>query len=67
MIGETDEIAEQVVADAAAEGSLADDDDFQQWTDEVGDPGVVSMYAAPGRRAVPRRRHGRLRARCSAR
>lgn len=29
------------------EGALADDEEFQRWTDEAGDPGIVSMYAAP--------------------
>ena len=29
------------------EGTLADDEDFQRWTDEAGDPGVLTMYAAP--------------------
>jgi len=38
----------QKVVDAAEEGSLADDDDFKTWTAEAGDPGIVSMYAAPG-------------------
>ena len=28
-------------------GSLADDDDFKHWTDEAGDPGVVTLYAGP--------------------
>lgn len=46
VIGETAEIAEGVVADAG-EGTLADDADFQTWTEEAGDPGVISMYAAP--------------------
>ena len=46
VIAETDEIAQQV-ADDAAESSLSDDEDFQKWTDEVGDPGVVTLYAAP--------------------
>ncbi|GAA2153224.1 hypothetical protein GCM10009844_37430 [Nocardioides koreensis] len=46
VIAETDAIAKQV-ADDAAESSLSDDDDFQKWTDEVGDPGVVNLYAAP--------------------
>lgn len=46
VIGETVEITDQVVADAA-EGTLADDADFQTWTEEAGDPGIVSMYAAP--------------------
>ncbi|KRF07342.1 hypothetical protein ASG88_00310 [Nocardioides sp. Soil777] len=46
VIGETVEITDQVVADAE-EGTLADDGDFQRWTEEAGDPGIVSMYAAP--------------------
>ncbi len=46
LIAETDDIA-QDIADEAAEGSLADDDTYQRWTEEVGDAGVVNMYAAP--------------------
>lgn len=46
-LAETDAIAEQV-ADASGGSTLADDADFQDWTAEVGDPGVVTMYAAPG-------------------
>ncbi|GHJ58204.1 hypothetical protein NOK12_07230 [Nocardioides sp. OK12] len=46
VVAETPEIAEGVV-DAAAEGSLADDDDFQRWTGEAGDEGVLTAYAAP--------------------
>ena len=46
VIGETAEIAEGVVADAG-EGTLADDADFQRWSEEAGDPGIISMYAAP--------------------
>jgi hypothetical protein len=42
----------QAHADALAasveEGTLADDADFQKWTERVGDPGIVTMYAAPG-------------------
>ena len=30
-----------------AESPLSDDEDYQKWTDEVGDPGVVNLYAAP--------------------
>ena len=45
-LAETDEIAQQV-ADASGEGTLADNSDYQQWMDQVGDPGVVSMYASP--------------------
>lgn len=46
VVAETDAIAEQI-ADETSRASLADDGDFQQWTDEVGDAGVVNMYAAP--------------------
>ena len=46
VIGESVEITDQVVADAG-EGTLADDSDFQRWTEDAGDPGIVSMYAAP--------------------
>jgi hypothetical protein len=46
VLAETDTIAEQVTDDAA-EASLADDEDFQRWTDEAGDSGVVTMYAGP--------------------
>ena len=46
VVAETDAIAEEI-ADETAKGSLADDGDFQRWTDEVGDAGVVNMYAAP--------------------
>ena len=46
LIAETDEIAEGV-ADDAAEAPLSEDEDFKQWTDEAGDAGIVTMYAAP--------------------
>ncbi len=46
LIADSDAIAEDV-ADEAADGSLADDDTYQRWIDEVGDAGVVNMYAAP--------------------
>ena len=46
VLAETDDIA-QDVADETADGSLADDGDYQQWMDEVGDAGIVTMYAAP--------------------
>lgn len=35
-------------ATAAEESSLADDEDFATWTEAAGEPGVVTMYAAPG-------------------
>ena len=46
VVAETEDIAQQVV-DATAEGTLADDETYQDWTDQVGEPGVMSMYAAP--------------------
>ncbi|MFC7497529.1 MULTISPECIES: hypothetical protein [unclassified Nocardioides] len=46
VLAETQELADGIAGDAA-EGSLADDDDFRHWTDEAGDSGIVSMYAAP--------------------
>lgn len=46
IVAETDDLAQQVV-DAAGDGSLADDQDYQRWTDEAGESGIVSMYAAP--------------------
>jgi hypothetical protein len=47
LVAETQEIADQV-ADATADGSLADDADFGSWMGETGDSGIVSLYAAPG-------------------
>jgi uncharacterized protein DUF3352 len=46
VLGESDDVAATVSQDAAA-GSLADDSDFQHWTDAVGDTGIVNLYAAP--------------------
>lgn len=46
VVAETESIAEDV-ASATADGTLADDSDYQQWTDEVGDAGVVNLFAAP--------------------
>lgn len=46
VISETEADAQKVV-DATEEASLADDADFQRWTSEAGEPGVISMYAAP--------------------
>lgn len=46
VLAETEEIAEGIVADAD-ESSLADDADFQRLTSEVGDAGVLNVYAAP--------------------
>jgi len=46
IVAETDAIAQEV-SDATGDGTLADDETYQDWTEEVGDPGVMSMYAAP--------------------
>ena len=46
IIAETDKLAQQV-ADDAENSSLADDEDYRNWTDQVGDAGVVNLYAAP--------------------
>jgi len=35
------------ILDKGAKGSLADDATYQRWTDEAGDPGVLSFYVAP--------------------
>ena len=46
VIAESTEVAEAVTS-AAQDDALADDDDYQKWTDEAGDPGIVSAYIAP--------------------
>ncbi|MFC6344048.1 DUF3352 domain-containing protein, partial [Nocardioides hankookensis] len=45
LIGEDQKTVDEVAADAA-DSPLADDDDFQQWTDAAGDDGIISMYAS---------------------
>ncbi len=45
VIAETDKLAEQVV-DATSDGTLADDETYQKWNSELGDAGVVNMYAS---------------------
>jgi hypothetical protein len=47
VIAETEDLAQEV-SDDAADSPLTDDSDYQSWTDEVGDVGIVNMYAAPG-------------------
>jgi ABC-type molybdate transport system substrate-binding protein len=46
ILAETEDIATGVAKDAE-KAPLADDDDFKKWTDAAGDPGIVSLYAAP--------------------
>ena len=45
LISDSDKHAEALVA-AAEKASLADDPNFEKWTDQVGDPGIVTAYAA---------------------
>ena len=46
IVAESDDIADDVVK-AAGKASLADDEDFQKWTGEAGDAGVLTVYAGP--------------------
>ena len=47
LLAENDAKA-QAAVDAAAEASLVDDATFQRWTEAAGDPGILTMYVAPG-------------------
>jgi hypothetical protein len=46
LLAETQEILDGV-ADEVADGTLAEDEDYQRWTAEAGDAGIVTIYAAP--------------------
>jgi hypothetical protein len=46
VLAETEDIATQVAEDAKDQ-PLSDDEDFEKWTDEAGDPGILTAYAAP--------------------
>ena len=46
VVAETQDLAEKVVEEAD-KGTLADDEDYQHWTDEAGDDGIMTLYAAP--------------------
>ena len=46
VLAETQDLGEQVV-ESAEEGTLADDEDYRHWTDEAGDDGIMTLYAAP--------------------
>lgn len=46
VVAETEEQVEETVA-ATDDGALADDEDFQRWTGETGDAGILTAYAAP--------------------
>jgi hypothetical protein len=46
VLAETEEIATQVAEDAQ-DAPLSEDEDFEKWTGEAGDAGVLTAYAAP--------------------
>lgn len=46
VVAETEDIAAQVAEDAQ-DNPLSEDEDFEKWTGEAGDPGVLTAYAAP--------------------
>ena len=46
VLAETDALAEEVTAETE-QATLADDETYQRWTGEVGDAGVLNLYAAP--------------------
>jgi hypothetical protein len=46
VLAETEDIATQVAEDAK-DKPLSEDDDFKKWTDEAGDTGILTAYAAP--------------------
>lgn len=46
VLAESEEVARQVQAEAE-DANLAGDADFKELTDAAGDPGVVTLYAAP--------------------
>jgi hypothetical protein len=46
VVAETEALADEVTS-AAVKAPLADDSTYQQWTDEVGDAGVLNLYASP--------------------
>lgn len=47
LLAETEAKA-QAAVDAAARSALVDDATFQRWTEAAGDPGIMTMYLAPG-------------------
>ncbi len=46
VVAETEALAEEVAAETD-KATLADDETYQKWTDEVGDAGVLNLYASP--------------------
>ena len=60
VVAETDDIADDLVADAE-EGSLADDDEFDRWIDEAGGSGHHRGVRLRGRAGVPQQDDGAAR------
>ena len=46
VVAKSEALAEEVAAETD-KATLADDETYQKWTDEVGDAGVLNLYAAP--------------------
>ena len=46
LVAETQKKADAMAADAES-SALADDADYQKWMGRAGDPGILTMYAAP--------------------
>jgi hypothetical protein len=46
ILAETEAIAKDVVADAE-DDALSEDSDYTKWTEASGDPGIMTLYAAP--------------------
>jgi hypothetical protein len=46
VLAETEALADEVAAETD-KATLADDETYQQWTGDVGDAGVLNLYAAP--------------------
>jgi hypothetical protein len=46
ILAEDQDTADELL-EATEKASLADDEDYEKWTDEVGDPGFLNLYAAP--------------------
>lgn len=46
LLGEKQDAVNEIAKEATS-GSLADDSDYKKWTGEVGDPGLVTLYASP--------------------
>lgn len=47
LLAGTDQQAVETIADQAGAGTLADDATYQKWVEEVGDPGIMTVYLAP--------------------